>query len=380
MPEYGFGPWPLGMDMLSDKRELRSTKRGLIAVRDAENISFTVNGHAESRPAFERIAEGNCHSLFSTNGQLFFVKDGVLMRYADGQIVSIFTLEIDEPLSYCILNGELIFSGSRQIRVYGPSGIRSICPLAPGGLDAAASGGGGLDAGKYAIAAAYQDDFGEGPMSPVSFVEVPANGGISVPGYQPGMNLYRSLANGDILYRVLSPGTLVGNGPIGMQAISHGLDQLPPGEIVRFWRGHLVTARANTLYFSEPFRYGVTSLSYGFMRFPSGIRFLEPVDGGLYVGQSDGVLFLSGNSQRELNVNRTDSAVPISRSAIIMKSSDLYPMEGVNGETVVWLTEKGYSVGLASGQVLNMQSNRIRLSGSRAQTVLAGDKIVSIIQ
>jgi hypothetical protein len=379
MPEYGFGPWPMGMDMLSDKRELRSTKKGTVAVRDAENISFTVDGHAASRPSFERIIEGNCHSLFSTGGQLFFVKDGVLMRYADGQIVSIFTLEIDEPLSYCVLNGELIFSGSRQMRVYGPSGIRPICPPAPAGLNAQGVSGGGLDAGRYAIAAAYQDEFGEGPMSPVSFVDVEANGGIAISA-QAGMNLYRSLANGDILYRVLTPGALIGNGPVGMQAVSHGLDQLPPGEIVRFWRGHLVTARANTIYFSEPFRYGVTSLAYGFMRFPSGIRFLEPVDGGLYVGQSDGVLFLSGNSQRELTVNRTDSAVPISRSAIIMKSSDLYPMEGVNGETVVWLTEKGYSVGLASGQVLNMQSSRIRLSGSRAQTVLAGDKIVSIIQ
>jgi hypothetical protein len=242
------------------------------------------------------------------------------------------------------------------------------------------SSSGGLDGGKYGFATARSDAFGEGPLSPITFVELPHGGGAVLLNWQPGLTLYRTLANGDILYRVKGADAFVGAGEIGMQAISHGLDRIPAGEMVRHWRGHLLTARSNTLYFSEPFRYGVSSLAYGFMRFPTGIRFIEPVDGGIYVGQTNGVLFLSGSSQRELQVNRTDSAIPIARSSMLMKATDVYPMEGVSGEVAVWLSEKGYVLGLSSGQVLSMHSSRIRLSGSRAQTVLAGDKIVSIIQ
>lgn len=380
MPEYSFGPWPIGMDMVSDKREIRSTRNGRQAARDANNVYFTVDGHAASRPAFERIATGNCHSLFTISDQTFFVKDGVLCRYYAGEVATIHTLTNDEPLSYAVVNGELVFSGVSQIKVYGPTGVRDVCAATPAGLAVQVATAGGLDAGKYAIAACFADAWGEGPMSPVAFVDVPKGGGMVIQNWQLGMRVYRTLANGDILYRVRAPDSFIGAGEIGAQEASHGLDPIPPGEIIRQWKGRLLSVRANTLYFSEPFRYGVCSRRYGFMRFPTAIRFLEPVDGGIFVGQSDGVLFVSGTEPKSMQVQKTESATPIARSSMILKSTSLYPMEGVSGELACWLSEKGYVLGLSNGQILSMQQSRIRLSGSRAETVLAGDKVVSIIQ
>jgi len=380
MPEYGFGPWPIGMDMVSDKRELRSTRNGRQAVRDANNIHFTVDGHAAVRPDFEQIATGNCHSLFTTSDQTFFVKDGVLCRYYAGSVAALHTLAVDEPLSYAVVNGELVFSGLRQIKVYGAGGVRDTCASTPPGLSISVSSGGGLDPGKYGIAACYEDAWGEGPMSPVTVVDVPKGGGMIVQNWAVGMRIYRTVANGEILYRVRAPDNFVGAGEIGMQEVSHGLEPLPAGEIVRHWKGRLLSVRANTIYFSEPFRYGVCSRRYGFMRMPTGIRFIEPVDGGIYVGQTNGVLFISGADPKSMQVQRTESATPIARSSMIIKSTSLYPMEGVSGELACWLSEKGYVLGMAGGQILSMQQSRIRLSGSRAETVLAGDKVVSIIQ
>lgn len=386
MAEAVLGPWPVGMDNVSSPHALPRDQRGKVrAVRLAADCSITREGFIEHRPGFERAAAARAHSFYSGRGASYCVSGGQLVRVdGAGGVTPLFTLLRDERLTYAPLNGELIFSGPSQIRVLGESGVRELVPATPASPSVQVQASGGLFGGRYGFAVSVVDAAGvESALSAVTFVELPEGGGAILAGLPAGSRVYRTQHDGDVLYRCasgVSGDVLIGAGEIGKAADTQHLDPMPAGEFVRAWRGRLLVASGRHLYASEPLRYGLHSRRHGFITMPTRIRWIEPVEGGIFVGQVDGVRFLRGNAWGELAVEMTGAAPPLSRASTRIEPALLAFDEQPSGECAIWLSPRGFVIGLPGGQVVEPQAQRIRLAGTRGEIAVNDRRVVAIIQ
>ena len=154
------------------------------------------------------------------------------------------------------------------------------------------------------------------------------------------------------------------------------LAPLPGGHAVAYWNGRLVVARGNSLLWSEPLRYGVFNPLANFAQFEERITWLAPLEAGLYIGLRSSVRFLRGADPAafaQLRVGGRSWA----RCGATIKTAGMDPEVSQGAaEVAAWLTERGFAVGLPSGQVIHPQADRLNnLPLGTGRMVVLGDRI-----
>lgn len=254
-------------------------------------------------------------------------------------------------------------------------------------------GSGSLQPGKYGVAIAWLRGQLESAPSAITFHDVPQDGGleISMPmAFDPtitGARLYMTRQNGGELllageHAVSSPTILVPLLPeLGRAAEFHHLSPMPSGKFLKYWRGRLLTTQANVLRFSEPLAYHLHDERHGFVQMPQRITFVQPVDGGIWVGQVDHVAFLEGASPSSLSVNRKTSQAPVPGSAILAEADQLGgDMSQGGAATAVWLAANGYVAGTASGQLVELHAGTLRgITGRSGTSVVLDRRIITAV-
>lgn len=386
-----------GVDVLSPESELKSG-----AVRVAENVVIHSDGGFDRRPgAALALAASRPHSLWSNDSMAMFVAGGVLYRLT--QIgttltaVQIATGLWNSWVRYAELGGDVYVSGGKILRVRADwsvttPGVGSLFAFSP----ALTSTTGGLVAGTYGVAiSALTADGEESGLSNVSWIDLPTGGGIAImlptlilPG-ATRYKLYRTTANGDVLYHAetVAAGTsfTLAGGDIGHAERTWMRDLLPAGTEIASYHGRLYSALGKFLYYSEPFMPGLFDARHGFFSFGEECdRMVQPVDGGIYVGTDSAIYFMRGDGPGSFTRD------VVARNGAFKHSSRLVPAEHFSGlkttkPVAVWLSPKGYQIGLPDGTVLSPQEDRIRLSNiERAPTtafLLGGVKqLVSAVE
>jgi hypothetical protein len=374
MADIPLGPWLTGMDNVSP-----DASRDPGAPVDAVNVVFDKAGGAMRRRGFSLLNAGpGWHSLWtSPKGRTFCVHlDQLCSVSFDGAMTAtpLYTLAAKTPLSYTEINGDVICTNPSEIlridldNVVSRLGMARPAPPAVSAVDY-----GGLDAGRYAVAISPMRWDEEGPLSYAAFVDVPQDGGIrvTVPGVEAGYRIYRTQANGEQLHAVsgATPGAThsLGAQPIGRAADSIYLESLPPGSIVRHWRGLALVARGRIIFWSEPMRYGLYDPRHNFVQMAHTVTLMEPVEGGVYVGDRDGVKFLAGPSPKEWAVKAKSGVTPVAGTGTTIQGSILGGDLATDERVAVWLSEKGFMVGTASGQIAEVQAKRIRLPDEQVE-------------
>ena len=373
MSELVLGPWAVGIDHVTT-----DTATDTKAVRDAVNGDFDRAGQFTLRHGYDPVLSGTgIHSLWSgpKTGVTLCVHGASLCLVTTGlTLTPIYSLATAGPMSYTELNGAILASNIVDVIKILPDGTaRALSQPIPARLTLTATVYGGLDAGRYCVAQTLVDveSGDETGLSEWAFVTVAKGGGIALsnladaPGYL--RHIYRSPGNGDALYLAANippalSNYLVGNAPLGRLTDTANLSPLPAGQFIRAWRGRAVVARGNVLYFSEPMRYGLHSPRHGFVQFASTITMMECVEGGIFVGMQDGIVFLQGSKPDELTVIHTGAKAPYPGSGLTFHASNLGGDLGKSGQTVAaWLAPNGFVVGNASGQITELQSERIAI-------------------
>lgn len=374
------GPWPLGMDVLSPEDSMpKDQDKNVIAARDAVNVDFDRTGSISSRPGLQLALDDQLDSLWTRrDGSASYARHGLQLalvtRSGDAVMVEdIAPLPSAQPLDFCELNDEVVFSSVDTIGIIGFNGVRPFSVPDASTPQVVPNPVGGLYAGRYSVAISWLDATGaEGALSPLATVAVPEGGGIrlTLPTPPDGVTLariYRTGQNGDKLYQVSdAPAAmgsfLVGTGQRGREADTDYLRALPPGRYVRNFKGWMISVRGRVLYFSDPLRFGLYSPRHGFVAFPQVVTFLEVVEGGIFVGQRDTVLFLDGNRPGDWQVRHTGAMAPIRRTSALIPGDHFDPSLQLNpGDHAVWLAINGYVLGTPTGQVVEPQSRRIRV-------------------
>jgi hypothetical protein len=397
MTDQRIGPWPLGIDQISDDADLPVDNTGkIIAARDAVNADFTREGWPDTRPGLVRLlTQSGYHSIWakSETSPLYAAYDTNLVRIDGGNAVNLYTLPSSLPLSFDDLNGETVFSSRDFLGIIGAGDIvRPLCVPDAGGPVAAPNAAGGLYEGRYGVAMAWVDATGkEGGLSPATQVNVVANGGIRLtlppfPNSARFARIYRTHANGRIFYKAADvPSSiqtyLIGKATLGKRAEYQYLRAMRPGDIVRYWRGRLLTVIGNTMQISEPLAYHLTSPRHGFVPFPRRVAFFEGVEGGVYVGLvGDTVVWLRGNSEKAWEYVATGGNVPFPSSSMIVSDSLFDPQLQVKGTVALWLAQNGYVIGRPDGTLSEPQAKRIAIPVTRsARTTVFNRRVLTLV-
>lgn len=377
--EIPLGPYTIGIDNVSADGDL---PRG--AVADAENVDFGRGGDVARRSGYTRRLETtSAHSLWTApDGRSFGVIDGSLVRLTwDGSALAstvLADLQDGRPLSYDQINDSIVCGNLGELlEIAADDTVRNLA-LQRGGLFAEESDVGGLTAGRYAVAASMLRGNEEGAMSSATFVDVPEGGGINV--WTPpsadatAVRIYRTEPNGEILYRAAdvpleSEGLTIGAGQLGRATDTQHMAPMQGGSIVRYWRGHILAVRGRTLIWSEPMRYGLRDTRHNFIQSAKQITLMEPVEGGVFVGTNDGVVFFAGTSPRELTLKRTSGEPPVAHTGMKIQASLLAGDQVGDTYVAAWFAKNGIVIGTSDGQLREVHAKRFRLPGNQAAGV-----------
>lgn len=373
MKNISLGPWPAGMDNVSPEPRDGSARRPR-TVFDARDVDFDRDGNVMRRPGAVQLDARSIHSIGSAAGHSFCMVGNQLCRIAwpwSAEVIA--TLPTADPVSYTSFDGAAIVSSrSALVRVDGDGSVRDVAPPNAPTFTVAPIANGGLDAGRYGVAVSTIAAHGEGPLGPILFVDVPAGGGLqvsglSVPAGGTSLQLYRTGANGDVLYAAAvvptgMPQFLLGSGARGRDCIVRNTGQMPPGSIVRPWRGRLVTAQGRYLRFSLPMRPGLTDIRHGWKDMTDRIVMVEPVEGGLWVGTTRAVFWLPGSTPEEMRIVRTTAAPPVPGASMVTQSESLPDALELGALPVaLWLSADGYCIGGPDGRLIQPQAKQITL-------------------
>lgn len=167
---------------------------------------------------------------------------------------------------------------------------------------------------------------------------------------------------------------------LGMAAQFAYLSPMPTGKYLCYWRGRLITATANVIRFSEPLAYHLHDERHGFIQTSQRVTFIQPVAGGLWVGQVDHVIFIQGSQPDDMSIIIKSSAAPIPNSAIQIGSAEIGEIAEGGDTAVVWLASNGYVAGNSGGQIVEYQARRINnVSAQSGTTVRLARRLLTAV-
>lgn len=161
---------------------------------------------------------------------------------------------------------------------------------------------------------------------------------------------------------------------LGMAAQFAHLSPMPTGKYLCYWRGRLITATANVIRFSQPLAYHLHDERHGFIQTSQRITFVQPVENGLWVGQSDHVIFIQGTQPDDMTISIKSAQAPVPNSAIQIPSNDIGEAAEGSSLVTVWLASNGYVAGSSAGQIIEYQAGRISNISAQSGTTVRFDR------
>ena len=365
-------------------------------VRDAVNVDITESGLPQLRAAVRQVTTNAYRNLWQSplHGDVFGTLGNQWVR-VDPTIwthEALATIGEGDVLSHEVLNNRVVVSGPAGLFVFDGGSAQRLTFDSAAPPMVAALGGGSLAAGTYGAAVAWLRGDLESQTSEATFVEAGEGGLLRVvfplcmdPSVT-GVRLYLTRQDGGELARAgdypanVAPVDVPLLPELGRPAQFRHLSPMPAGAFLRYWRGRLLTIRLNVLRWSEAMGYHLHDERHGFLQMPQRITFVEPVEGGIWVGQVVHVAFLEGAAPVGFSVRRLASRAPVPRSSIRLPAEAVGAAAEGGREVAVWLAENGYVLGTASGTMLELQAGALKgITSLYGSSVLAGRRIITAV-
>ena len=365
-----------------------------VYLREANNVTIE-NGRASMRPGLRHVTNTPYAELWQSplHGDAFARLGSQWVKVNMADWTHEVLAEVGEgALSHLVLNGTVLVAGPAGIFQYNGSAAKPFTIDAPPGPIVTASTG-SLEAGDYGVAVAWLRGALESPLSPMTTHKSAAAGGLQVllpmviDPTVTGVRMYLTRHNGGELLRCedYPVGTTVVDLPtlpkLGAPAQFQHMEPMPSGQYLGLWQGRLVVAHGRTLRFSEAMAYHVHDPRHGFVQMPQRITFVAPVDGGLWVGQVDHVVFLRGTAPQELAFERKTSRAPVPGSTVALASDEAGEASGGGRAAVAWLSSVGFAMGTPDGGIIEPQSKRLRaISATAGSTVVQHGRLTTALR
>lgn len=378
------GPWPLGIDNVSDPTSVRADDKGRpLALVDAVNVDIDRSGDASRRRGPRLVVPlAGLHSGWNGARGAFGVANGTLYALTEASATPLGQLPTNEPCTYADVDSRTVVCQRSGLFEVVASTLRPLAP--PDGplpsLGVAASGG--LVAGRYSVAVAYLRGTQEGALSPLRTVVVAEGKGIELGEIAAVADadlarVYRTAPNGTLLQHCADvplgvPAFVIGQGPLGREAMTQHLARTPGGSLIAAWRGRLLVARGRTLIVSEPMNPGLCSPRHGFVQFADRITMIAAVEAGVFVGTRRGVDFLRGGRPGEWSLEHRGAMPPSPGGLTFIDGNQLPASYQQAGRRVaVWLAGNGFVLGCDDGSLIEPQADRLAIATGAGASICA---------
>lgn len=334
-------------------------------LRAAVNVDITRRNKLRRRSGSTKkySASDVVHSLYSNGLARYFVEGTTLKLLNEDYTTSALRTGMQRamPVCYQDVGGEVYYSNGIVTGVI-RNGTHQPWGIEPPGVPSLAAAVGGLYLGTYQVALTYATAEGrESGAVLAGTVELTAVGGIQIDGISTSsnpdvayVNIYVSPPNGDILYFAaqVANGTSTANIVGGTHSVplrTQHIKPPPAGHIIAYYKGRMLIAVGNILYFSEPYALDWFYLSRNFIPLPQKITLIAVVEDGFYVS-SDKTYWHGGNDIKE-SVLITKSNTRAVQGTRALGDGQYVGQEGIAGEVQFWLNNNGnVCVGANSGQ------------------------------
>ena len=394
MPDISLMPITGMSTEIEDKRLHQQGDARRHYVRDAVNVDINASGEILMRKGVMLVTDTPYRNLWQSplHGDTFAtLGDEWVLVNPDQWTHTVLAVVGEGDAFHAVLNNQVVVAAPSGIFAFDGQQARRLTletPAAP----MVGEGSGSLAAGRYGAAVSWLRDGKESSLSEMTQVTLPDNGSLeitiplcldlSVTGYRlyltdPGGGELRKEHDYPLSVTTVSITTMP---DLGGSAAFRYLSPMPTGSFLHYWRGRLINARANILRFSEPLAYHLHDERHGFIIMPQRITFVQPVSGGIWIGQVDHVAFIQGATPDQMAVMRKASRPPVPGSAIQLSANTAGEM-GIAGDgAALWLAGNGYVVGTASGELVELQRGVMDgIAGNAGTSVELERRIVTAV-
>ena len=379
-----------GIDMVSeDAAMVQGGREPFVFMRDAVNVNVTPGGKLDMIASGGKVTDNKYQCLWQSplHKDLFGLLAGWWVKINPTDWTSEQLLYIGEGFIYhTLLNNQVCAAGREGIFTYDgnsalPIGINTPPPpIAYGGIDQSKQTRSiAISWVRGSLESALSDYVTSGAQTEVvlPMVTDPTVTGVHVYSTSLGgtdMQLAGRASVNDNSYQILEDHKL------GRAAQFSHLSVMPTGKHLCYWRGRLITATANVIRFSEALAYHLHDERHGFIQTGQRVTFIHPVEGGLWVGQTDHVIFIAGTQLDDMSMSIKSAKPPIPDSAIQVSSNELGEAAELGGQVVVWLASNGYVAGTGSGQVIEYQAKRLdNISANSGSSVVFARRLLTSV-
>lgn len=374
--------------------EINGDSSGLF-VRDAVNINFSDTGRAELAQAMQMQSSKAIRDLWQSplHKECFAALDN---QWVKVNPVTWNTEPLIEcgvgPLFHIVLNNLVCMACDEGLFTYDGQTTKRLTIDTPARPQVTQVAGYSLDQGDYSFAISWLANGLESALSEIEKVKLLDKSGVQLQlpmcldSNVTHVRIYMSESGGGELRQAfeLPIDTMSVDIPslpeLGRVATFQYLSPMKSGNFLRLWRGRLWVVRSNVLYFSEAMTYHLTDDRYNFIQFPQRIRFIEPVDGGIWVGQADHVVFLRGQDVRNMAIEQKASRAPVYASSNLLHSDMVKSLSQGGTWCAVWLAENGFVAGTSEGQLVEIQSDAIYgITANSCRLVGFDNRLVAVV-
>lgn len=381
-----------GVDNVSDDESMSSFGREpFVKLRDAVNVNISSSGRVQLRETGVIATEIPYKNLWNSplHGDTFGTLNGELVKInpVDWSHESL-GIQLRGDVNYLVVNNFIVISDATALYKYDGLSVEKLTigtPPTPmlNAVD------GSLFEGTYNLAISWSKNGRESALSNIMTFE--GEGGIHLVlpyNYSEDADqavIYMTERNGSELLKVATLPVITATFTINSDkdltraAQFQNLSPMRTGKFLKLWRGRLLTADKNMLYFSQALNFHLCDERYDYIALPQRVTFVEPVESGIWVGQSNSVVFLSGNDVRDLRLVQTGAKAPVPGTALRV-NSDLLGELSAGLESILWLAENGYCIGTPSGNLVEAHANTLKgITAKGGQSVRFDDRIVTVL-
>ena len=389
MPNQSFMPC-FGIDNTSeDAAMVQGGREPFVYVRDANNVNVTPAGKIEMVASGGMVTDSKFQSMWQSplHKDIFAIlgNEWVKVNTSDWSYNTLADIGSSD-LYHTVLNNLVVVAGKHGIYTYDGQTCQRLTIDAPPPPFLAT-----LIADHTrtrSIAISWLRGSMESSLS--SYVSMGADGDIALPMVTDptvtDINIYATNVGGTDMQlagtvnRDATSFTITNDHKLGMAAQFAHLSPMPTGKFLCYWNGRIITATANVIRFSEPLAYHLHDERHGFIQTSQRVTFLQPVSGGLWVGQTDHVIFIQGSTPDDMVIIHKNTAAPIPGSAIQIDAAQIGEIAEGGDKAVVWLSAKGYVAGNSGGQLVEYQAKRINnISAASGTTVRLARRLLTAV-
>lgn len=390
-------PTLVGMNIKQEEAALEiGGKSPRLYVRDAVNLDFTETGRAQMRPGMQLQSNKPLKYMWQSplHQDCFALLGQDWVKFDPETFEHELLLEVgDSAINHILLNNQVCMSCATGLFTYNGATAQPLTIPTPAKPYATTGEYGSLPGGDYSFSISWLANGLESGLSEIDTVAVQPNGLVDLQfpmclaDHVTHIRLYMTESGGSELRQVgeypiqTMQLQVIALPELGRAAQFRYLSPMLHGDFLRLWRGRLLCARSNVLHYSEAMTYHLTDERYNFVQFPQRISFIEPVEGGIWIGQTDHVLFLRGQDMRGLTIEPKASRAPMRGSSQLLHSDVVGSDISQGGAwSAIWLAENGFVIGTSSGQIIELNGKTMQgISAKSGSLVGFGDRVLAVV-